>query len=69
MGRVILATEPMATILTEAGAHVTAAHPDTSTTQLLEVETAGAGVFRGPDPRRDPTAWVAVLNAKMPADF
>ncbi|MFE6819597.1 hypothetical protein [Streptomyces sp. NPDC057675] len=69
VGRVILATDPMTAVLTEAGAHVTAAHPDTKATRLLELETADAAVFRGPDPRPDPAAWVTVLNAKMPADF
>ncbi|MYS09030.1 hypothetical protein GTW71_21915 [Streptomyces sp. SID6041] len=69
VGRVILASEPMAAVLAEAGAHVTAAHPDGSAAQLLEMETADAAVFRGPDPRLDQAAWVSVLNIKMPADF
>ncbi|WP_406053411.1 hypothetical protein OG462_44970 [Streptomyces sp. NBC_01077] len=59
----------MATILTEAGAHVATAHPGTSVMQLLGLETADAAVFRGPDPRPVPAAWVTALNAKMPSDF
>ncbi|MGW2304839.1 hypothetical protein [Streptomyces sp. NPDC001809] len=69
MGRVILARDPMTTILAEANGHVTDAHPGASATRLLEVETADAAVFRGPDPRPDPAAWVTVFNIKMPSDF
>ncbi|WP_143204946.1 hypothetical protein [Streptomyces sp. CB02009] len=69
VGRVILAGESMAAVLAEAGAHVAAAHPDQSAVQLLGMETADAAVFRGPDPRPDPAAWVTVLNTKLTPDF
>ncbi|MFE6813537.1 hypothetical protein [Streptomyces sp. NPDC057675] len=69
VGRVILASESMAAVLAEAGAHVTAAHPDESATHLLAMETVDAAVFRGPDPRPDPAAWVTVLNTKLTPDF
>ncbi|MCX5233504.1 hypothetical protein [Streptomyces sp. NBC_00233] len=69
VGRVILAIDPMATILAEAGGHVATAHPDKSAVQLLGLEAADAVVFRGPDPGPDPAAWVTVLNKRMPADF
>ncbi|MFE6787863.1 hypothetical protein ACFVFF_36990 [Streptomyces sp. NPDC057680] len=69
VGRVILASESMAAVLAEAGAHVAAAHPNESAAQLLGLETADAAVFRGPDLRPDPAAWVMVLNLKMPSDF
>ncbi|MFJ7990559.1 hypothetical protein [Streptomyces sp. NPDC096351] len=65
----ILTSDSMAAVLAEAGAHVTAAHPDGSAAQLLELETADAAVFRGPDPRPDPAAWVTVLNTKLTPDF
>ncbi|MFE6788192.1 hypothetical protein ACFVFF_38725 [Streptomyces sp. NPDC057680] len=69
VGRVILASEPMTAVLAEAGGHVAAAHPGASAVRLLEMETADAAVFRGPDPRPDPAAWVTVLNSRMPSDF
>ncbi|MFD7569311.1 hypothetical protein ACFV6U_02105 [Streptomyces sp. NPDC059810] len=65
----ILASESMASVLAEAGAHVAAAHPDESAAQLLAMETADAAVFRGPDPRPDPAAWVTALNTKLTPDF
>ncbi|MFE6713870.1 hypothetical protein [Streptomyces sp. NPDC057695] len=65
----VLASEPMAAVLAEAGAHVAAAHPDGSAARLLGMETADAAVFRGPDPRPDPAAWVTVLNTKLTPDF
>ncbi|MGW2304450.1 hypothetical protein [Streptomyces sp. NPDC001809] len=69
VGRVVLAGESMAAVLAEAGAHVAAAHPKESAAQLLGLETADAAVFRGPDPRPDPVAWVTVLNMKLTPDF
>ncbi|OKJ48609.1 hypothetical protein AMK27_38200 [Streptomyces sp. CB02009] len=69
VGRVILASESMAAVLADAGAHVAAAHPDERAAQLLAMETADAAVFRGPDPRPDPAAWVTVLNKKLKPDF
>ncbi|MFJ2060655.1 hypothetical protein ACIOMM_32660 [Streptomyces sp. NPDC087908] len=65
----ILASEPMAAGLAEADAHVTAVHPDGSAAQLLTMETADASVFRGPDPRPDPAAWVTLLNTMLTPDF
>ncbi|WP_329274027.1 hypothetical protein [Streptomyces sp. NBC_00691] len=59
----------MTEILAEAGAHATTVHPDKSAMQLLELETADAAVFRGPDPRPDPAAWATALNTKLTPDF